>query len=204
MPGHDALLARNVELEKVIRPLHAADYETDIHWSRLEHSLPDMAKDYGGLDLCPDFQRGHVWTREQQRHYIENVLHGVVSTAGLLLQFNCANWTNYHYQGDLPRGFQCLDGLQRLTAVQAFLRGEIQPFGLALVDLEGSSYSPRKFRFRIAVHTFDTRAAVLQHYLDLNSGGTAHAPEELERVRGLLASAQTPTPELDSSPGPAL
>jgi len=187
--ARDALLARNSELAQVIRPLHTAEYETDIFMHRFERALEELANDYGGIDLCPDFQRGHVWTPQQQRHFVENILRGVVTTAGMLLQFNCPNWTNVNYAGDLPRGFQCIDGLQRLTAVSAFLRGEVRPFGLTLADLEGSSYSPNNFRFRIAIHNFEQRTQVLQHYLDINSGGTAHQPEELERVRGLLAEA---------------
>ena len=42
-----------------------------------------------------------------------------------------------------------------------------------------------RFRFRVAVFSFQTRADLLQHYIDFNAGGTPHPPEEIERVRAL-------------------
>lgn len=183
---------RTEELDQVIRPLRTAKYEVDHDWRTFQRSLEGYGLDYGGLDLNPDFQRGHVWTTDQQRHYIENVLRGVVSSSGFLLQFNCPTWENSAYRGDLPPGFQCIDGLQRLMAVQAFMANEVRPFGLTVEDLNGSAFSMRgsRYRFRIAVHDFQTRADLLQHYLDLNAGGTPHSPEEIERVRVLLESAR--------------
>lgn len=119
----------------------------------------------GGFNLEPDYQRGHVWTADQQQAYIENVLRGVIDTAGLLLKFNCPNWENDKYEGALPRGFECLDGLQRLTAVVKFCEGEVRPFGLAVGDLAYSSFSVSNLNFRVAFYNFQTRADVLRHYL---------------------------------------
>lgn len=51
----------NDELKALIRPLTQARYEVDTHWGMLDKTLEDMGQDYG-LDLSPDFQRGHVWT----------------------------------------------------------------------------------------------------------------------------------------------
>lgn len=186
--------ARNTaRLEKIIRPLRTAEYECDHAFSYLEQTLGYFEKDWGGLELCPDFQRGHVWTPEQQQHFIENVLRGVVSSAGLVVQFNCPNWNNSQYAGDLPRGLQCIDGLQRITAVRGFMDGSVRPFGLSRTDLENSSYSVRgsNYRLRFAIHNFQSKAELLQHYLDLNAGGTQHTQEELSRVRAMLQAAQT-------------
>jgi hypothetical protein len=179
---------KSAALALIIRPLRTAQYETDIFFSSLEQSLASYAKDWGGMELNPDYQRGHVWTSDQQRHYIENILRGVVSTSGFVIQMNCPNWDVDKYQGDLPRGFQCIDGLQRITAVLKFLAGEVHPFGLNVDELDGTSFSMRRslFRFRFAIHNFESRADLLQHYLDLNVGGTPHTSEEITRVKGLL------------------
>ncbi len=178
---------RTAELDRLIRPLETAKYECHHDFNYIRRALDNYAEDWGGLDLTPDFQRGHVWTKDQQRHFIENVLRGVVSSSGFVVQFNCTNWDNDSYSGDLPRGFQCIDGLQRITAVLAFMDGEILPFGLHVRDLDGSSYSTKgcRFRLKFAVHTFQTKADLLQHYLDLNAGGTPHTNEEIERVRSM-------------------
>lgn len=175
---------RTAELEKVIRPLRTARYEVDQDWTYIQKALDSLARDYGMVDLNPDFQRGHVWTAVQQRHYIENCLRGVVSSSGFVVQFNCPNWEDDKYEGDLPRGVQCIDGLQRITAVLKFLAGEVRPFGLCPDDLARSRFMIRtSYRFRVAIHNFTSRADLLQHYLDLNAGGTPHSVEEIERVR---------------------
>lgn len=177
-------------LAEIIRPLRTASYEVDYDWAYFEQALKGFCADYGGLDLNPDFQRGHVWTIQQKQHFIENALRGVVSSSGFLVQFNCPNWNDDAYSGDLPRGFQCVDGLQRITAVLEFLKGDVRPFGLTVEDLAGSSFAIKtRFRFRVAVHDFTLRADLLQHYLDLNAGGTPHSQEEIERVSKLRDEA---------------
>lgn len=181
-----------MDLDALIRPLPRAVYATDIPWGYLEESLQRYGNDWGGLDLEPDFQRGHVWSAAQQQHFIENVMRRVVTDAGLVVQFNCPHWDTEPISTDLPRGLQCIDGLQRLTAIRAFMRGEVRPFGLSLGDFDGTSYAPRRslYRIRLAVHAFQSRAELLTYYLDINAGGTPHGANELDRVRRLLAASQ--------------
>lgn len=179
----------NEELLRIIRPLATARYEVDYDWSRVEDMLEWLAEGSGQpVELCPDFQRGHVWTEKQQTAFIENVLREVVSAAGLTLHFNAPAWED-EPSGDLPPTVQCIDGLQRLTAVRRYIAGEVSPFGLSRSDMDGTRFSTRmtRFRFRIAVHTFQTRTDLLQHYLDINAGGTPHSESELDRVRGLMS-----------------
>lgn len=190
------------ELDALIRPIAFARYEVDIPMNFIESTLAGYARDWESLDLTPDYQRGHVWTERQQTYFIENLLRGVVTSAGLLIQWNCPNWEDHHYSGELPRGMQCIDGLQRLSAVRRFLTGHIKPFGLHVKDFENTRFSPRRSRWniRFAVYNFGTRAELLQHYLDINGAGTPHTPQELERVRQLRqrsiqATLTNPTPQ---------
>ena len=180
-----ALWKDNTErLQALIQPVNQPKYATDVCWSDLEWVLARYQKDWGGMDLCPDFQRGHVWTSGQQQAYVEAILRGAASSSALHIQFNCPNWENDNYAGDLPLGFQCIDGLQRLTAVTKFLHGETRPFGLTPEDLKLSRFQIKNsFAFRFQVFCFEKKADVLSHYLDFNSGGVAHSPEEIDRVR---------------------
>lgn len=181
---------KTVALARIIQPLRTAKYECDFDWTRFQWALDGYERDYGGLELNPDFQRGHVWTQQQKQHFIENVLRGVVSSSGFLVQFNCPNWESDDFVGDLPTGMQCIDGLQRISAVMDFLSGAVRPFGLTVEDLSGTYFSIKsRYRFRVAMHNFSYRADLLQHYLDLNAGGTPHSAEEIERVRGLREAA---------------
>jgi hypothetical protein len=45
-------------------------YQVNVAWTSVPHTLADYSEPYG-LDLDPDFQRGHVWTEEQQIRYVE-------------------------------------------------------------------------------------------------------------------------------------
>jgi hypothetical protein len=202
-----AMFRKTEELALIIKPLATAKEVIGHDWSKFGDTLAGYEKEYGGLEMDPDFQRGHVWTEEQKQHYIENVLRGVVASSGFVVQFNCPNWDDFDYQGDLPRGFQCIDGLQRITAMFDFLSGKVKPFGLTPDDLRGSFFSVKgRYRFQVAIHTFSTREQLLQHYLDLNAGGTPHSAEEITRVRGLLESirsAGVTAPIAKSSGGPS-
>lgn len=185
-------------LRALIKPLAQARYEVDTHFHFVERLLETLDKDYGGLELEPDYQRGHVWSQEQQVHFIENVMRGAVATSGLTIQFNSPNFEQRDVspERDLPDGIQCVDGLQRLTAVRRFMAGELRPFGLSLDDLRGTEYDPTRmtFRLRIAIFNFEHKVELLDHYLALNAGGTPHAESEIARVRAMrdaLADATT-------------
>lgn len=176
-------------LEQLIRPLDAAKQELNFQFRRALPALQELGLEYGGFNLTPDYQRGHVWTTDQQTLYVESVLRGVIDTSGLLLKFNCPNWSGSSYKGAVPLGFECLDGLQRLTAVVKFCAGEVRPFGLHVDDLALSSFAIHNFHFRVAFYEFRTRADVLRHYIAFNRGGVIHSDEEITRVSALLQDA---------------
>lgn len=130
-----------------------------------------------GLQLNPTFQRGHVWTEEQQIRYIEYILRG--GESGRDFYFNHPGWFR-DWKGD----YVCVDGLQRITALLRFLDNEIPAFGCHLKDYE--DYLPFDIMFHWHVNDLEKTEDVLTWYLEMNSGGTPHTQEELERVRKML------------------
>lgn len=155
-------------------------YRVNISWRFLPEWLEGLKKDSRpDLDLDPDFQRAHVWAESQQRRYVEFVLRGGQSSKDLY--FNCPGW-----QGDYRGPFVLVDGKQRLTAVTKFLNDELAVFdGHKISDFEDKlSYIGPDFI--VHVNNLETRAEVLQWYLDLNDGGVAHTSEEIEKVKALL------------------
>ncbi|CAE6823668.1 hypothetical protein R70006_06329 [Paraburkholderia domus] len=182
---------RNTALRAIIRPMPRAKWQADVSFNSIERQLATFHGDYG-LNLVPDYQRGHVWTQSQQERFVEAVMRGSLASGQLVIQFNAPHFEDYSYKGDLPREIQCIDGLQRLTAVQRFMAGEIRAFDRIVDDFVGTEYDPKRtiFGLKFAIHTFLTRAELLQFYLDLNSGGTPHSSAELDRVAGLLAAAR--------------
>lgn len=155
----------------------SAPYSIDSSWSYLEGQLKSWDTPESPLVLEPDFQRAHVWNREQQINYVEYILRG--GHAAKELYFNCSSWMS-----GFNTPLEIVDGKQRLEAARAFMRGDFPVFGewravqLRLDMLQAS--------FLLYINTLKTRAEVLQWYLDLNTGGTPHTADEIKKVRLLL------------------
>lgn len=181
------------QLESIIRPLPDPQYTIDVDFSYIEATLQGYARDWG-LNLAPDFQRGHVWTQQQQSAFIEGVLRGTVGDSQRIIQFNAPHWDQDDHGGDLPNEIQIIDGLQRLTSVRMFLDGKVKAFGLTADAFANSRFSPfrSRYRLRFSVHAFCWRSDLLQYYLDINAGGTPHSLAEILRVTALLEQCNEP------------
>lgn len=153
------------------------NYHVNISMEYLVQRIAEWENELG-LQLNPDFQRGHVWTEEQQIAFIEFVLKG--GKSGRDLYFNMAGWMT-DFEGD----FVCVDGLQRITAIQRFLNNEIKVFGQYYKDF-GERTDRVRHNMCIHVNTLKTKREVLQWYIEMNAGGTPHSKEEIERVRKLM------------------
>lgn len=156
------------------------NYRVDVSWEYLEEQLKSWNNPEHGevLEMVPDFQRGHVWTEEQQIRYIEFQLRG--GNSGRTIYWNNPSWNR-----NWNKPTQLVDGLQRLTAVLRFLRNEIPAFGHFRREYTDKTDIIRN-RFEFVVNDLQTRAEVLQWYIDLNTGGAIHTSEEIEKVRTLL------------------
>ena len=153
----------------------------------LLHMLPDAVRKYQEEDLCPldmepDFQRVHVWTPEQQTSYMEFILREGNSSKDIYL--NCPGW-----MGSFEGPFELVDGKQRLAACLGFMAGTVPVFGGHRIgDFTDKPSMSVSLRFHI--NNLPTRRAVLQWYLDINSGGVVHTTDELDKVRVLLEQEQ--------------
>jgi hypothetical protein len=157
----------------------SANYRVNQDWNYLIETIKRYSdKDLCPLDIDPDFQRGHVWTEQQQIAYVEFKLRG--GSGSNELQFNCPGWMN-----DFRGPFVLVDGKQRLTAVMKFLNNELPIFdGQYFKDFEGSVSFNVDFVFHI--NDLSTMEDVYKWYIELNSGGTPHTKEELDKVKKML------------------
>lgn len=163
---------------KFTRP---ANYCVTIPWAHLLEHLETEKKDFGArFQPDPDFQRAHVWTHVQRTRYVEFVLRGGTSSRDIL--WNCVGWS-----GDYRGPYVLVDGKQRLQAALDFLSGNLKAFGYFIHEFR-DTFSDCYFNWR--VNNLETRAEVLQWYIDLNAGGVAHTDEEIDRVRQLLSSEE--------------
>lgn len=161
--------------------IRSGNYEVDIPLKSIKRTLRKMDEDYG-LELNPDFQRGHVWTEEQQVSYVEFLLKGGVTAR--VIYFNSPIFANNEDEGDLDNTVICVDGLQRLTACLRFLNNEIKVFGHCYNEYEDEPRIMQGLKFNI--NGLLNRSDILEWYIQFNDGGTVHTKEEIDRVRKLL------------------
>jgi len=171
-------------IERPIRTFHCGFSYLE-NWMELEAEAVEQ-----GLDLIPDFQRGHVWTEAQQTAYMENVLRRIVDESGLTIRFNCPTWRETVSTGDLPEQVVCIDGLQRLTAILKFINKQLPIFGLNYENLP-MRVILRDLQLVIKMYDFQYRKDLLKFYLDINSGGTHHSESEINRVKVLLNEVES-------------
>lgn len=158
-------------------------YEVDIHIRHLEKMLKSYEEDYN-LELNPDFQRGNVWTEEQQVKFVEFFLRGGKSAR--VIYFNIGEWS-FNKNTDIPQ-MVCVDGLQRLTAILRFLHGEIPVFGHYISEYEDNIPLDHTLKFNI--NNLAYKKDVLKWYLEMNSGGTVHSDAELKRVQKMIEESK--------------
>lgn len=163
------------DIEQFIR----CDGGHDVGWAYLERQIEHEPT----LDLDPDFQRGHVWSEQKQREYIEFSLRGGKSARAVYL--NCPGYSRCNVEPGGYSDFVLVDGKQRITAVRKFMAGELRAFG-HYVHEYGDKLPFHTPSLAWRVNELRTKAEVLRWYLQLNSGGVVHTEEELARVRGML------------------
>lgn len=194
-PAHmpQSVREKNARLSMILKPLPKCLYTAHSQIKGFAERMNRLSSDYGNpIEMNPDFQRGHVWTLTQKQDFVRNVLRGAIPESGFVIQFNCPNWENFDYVGDLPRGLQCVDGLQRVTALTEFCDSKFSVDGLFEQDLQGSSFAITRgqFYFIVQVYAFENKRELLGHYLAINGGGTPHSEDELDRVRQMMKESE--------------
>ena len=161
-------------------------YQVNVGLGYIEEMLEIFSDLTAGIELEPDFQRGHVWSKEQREKFVEYRICG--GRYGREIWFNHADWNQKTKAQKHP--LQIVDGLQRLTSIRMFMRDEITAFGQKWSQWHPDDQREIKMGtdtgFIFHVNNLKTRAEVLEWYIDLNDGGTPHSPEEIMRVKSLL------------------
>ena len=158
-------------------------YSVDVPIAHIETQLAMLASDGPELapDLDPEYQRAHVWTRDQQVRFIEYLLLGGEVSRNI----------TFAVEGDVALSrWRLIDGKQRLTAIRAFIAlefgvfaDETRPMGHfanAIADIRRIQYS-----IKFVVVELKSKLDELNLYLSINAAGTPHTQEELDRVRAM-------------------
>jgi hypothetical protein len=169
---------RGVPMLRNIKRLDRSYYSVSIPMDQLESTLARY-DERGILQLDPDFQRGIKWDSDQQTAYVEWLFRD--GHTGREFFWNCPGWMQ-----DFRGPMVLVDGRQRLEAVLSFLRGDIRAFGFHSTDFADLRRQTMNNNLTFNVAAMSSRADLLRWYIDLNSGGTAHAEEDITRAAELL------------------
>lgn len=170
-------MGTKIRMQDIYKPL-LFNGGIDFGFAYLEKGVETFA-----LDFDPPFQRGHVWTDVQREAFMGHMLTG--GHVQPLIWNEVGNLaTNSHYE--------ILDGLQRLTTILRWIRNEIP------ADIGNGVRIYRRdtdevFRLELRIQVSFTKLGpveVLEYYLRLNSGGTPHSHEALDKVRKMLTEAR--------------
>lgn len=152
---------------------------------KIDYSITDLPVllEKRNINLNPDYQRASVWTIEQKKKFMGSLL--LDST-----RIPCL-WLNS--PASVVRNSEVLDGKQRILAILGWLDNEypaifpnsdIEIFYRDL-DSQMETYIDNHCIINIRFVNLDRNNAI-KFYLNLNSGGTVHTDEELQRARDLL------------------
>lgn len=189
---HVEYLKRNDALCKLVGVVPRSNYIVDVPFKMVEYELKKYEDCYG-LELIPDFQRGHIWSQDQQIKYIEATVKGTVAPSSRFITFNCSDWGDNN-SDEVIKDMVCIDGLQRLTAVRRWMNDEFTIFndlfeyGVSkeFFDRTSLSFNSLSNGIKIAILGMQTKEEILKYYLAFNDGGTVHSPEEIARVKQML------------------
>jgi len=82
--------------------------------------------------------------------------------------------------------YVCVDGLQRITAIQGFIGNRFPVFGSFFWEYRDRMDIMNTVR--VHVNDLKTKKEVLTWYIEMNSGGTPHSKTEIARVSALRDS----------------
>ena len=107
-----------VDADTPFRPYDPDKIRVDPKSFSLKQILDEIAD--GGIDLAPDFQRNRVWSERQRVRLIESVLLRIPLPA-------------FYFSSDQSGRLSVVDGVQRLSTIDAFVKGQ---FALTRKSLE--------------------------------------------------------------------
>ena len=100
--------------------------------------------------------------------------------SGKDIYFNCKGW-----MGSFDGPMVLVDGQQRINAVLDFLNNKVKAFGY-FYDEYTDKLNSIDQDFIFYVNNLSDYKDVLRWYLALNTGGTIHTKEEIDKVKKML------------------
>lgn len=136
------------------------------------------------FECVPAFQRSNnQWTEAMQVKFVENLLSGL-STVLMLYEVVPLD------KEPLRTRCKVLDGLQRLTAIYRFIRGDLLVFGYSYDELvKNRIMRMNLMRVKLQVYSFDTEKEAVEFYIAMNENIT-HSSDDIQKARDYIATLE--------------
>lgn len=162
-------------------------HSSDVHLKRLLKSILGFTNDGEDENIedvfkaVPSFQRDNdKWTVEMQHDFIKNIIKGLRTTI-MLYEVN-EDASKYN----LLTNCYILDGLQRITAIYAFITGKFTVFGKTYQEmLDESIISATSMPITLKIFSFPNESEVIKFYISMNKGMT-HSNEDIKKAKDIL------------------
>lgn len=168
------------------------NYNVDIHLRRFLQGLlvytdPTHTDDGGDVNIddvfkaVPDFQRKNdKWTQDMQITFIRNLIKGFRTEIRLY---------EVNKDGSRIQGMthcKIIDGLQRVTAIHAFMKGQFRVFGLTYDEMiEERILNHMSVPITIRVYSFPSESEAIEFYIEMNENIT-HSSADIAKARVIL------------------
>jgi hypothetical protein len=184
-PWHNLNSYRSPEENEAIEHF---EQDEDIYFSFQQRDIQSLIRQYlnkYGLDLDPDYQRGHVWDIDQKVNLIDSIFKNIDIGKFAVIK------RPWGPDGNRPltrKLYEVLDGKQRITTIVDYYLGRFQYKGkyyneLGYRDQRHFTY----FSVSYAESDYLTQEQKYRYFLKLNTTGTPVDPAHMDRVAGLLA-----------------
>lgn len=159
----------------------SAKHELTLFYLAEQTRLPGIER----LVLDPPFQRGSVWTVDQQVAWIESILEDLPLPTFFINRVDT-------YEASNMKPDVVIDGRQRLEATLAFMDGRLIVRGESYLDQpDNIKRKLRTVSVNVRYSDFKTEAECVALYLTLLKAGTAHTKHEIEKAQDYLASLKS-------------
>jgi hypothetical protein len=172
----------------VAEPMTIDFVESDVNYSNTCISGLLMKYFKFGIDMNPEYQRGNVWTEEQQVKLIDSIYSNINIGSFVLVE---KKWfENYNVVSDM---YEILDGKQRLTAIIDYVSSKFTYRGKYYHEL--SEYTRSKFenqQILIGMMKLSkkddsyNRKQVIKQFIRLNECGTSMEKSIIDKAKEIV------------------
>jgi hypothetical protein len=148
--------------------------------------LLNQYREFGGIDMDPDYQRGHVWSLSDKVALIKSIFENV--DIGKFVFIN----RTYEHAVESGNFYEVLDGKQRVTAILEFYENRFSHAGLYFKDLcrqDRIHFENYPISYCVVKEGVLTDEMKYKYFLMLNVAGVPQDEKHIEYVRKLYLNS---------------